>query len=123
MGSKKMGKKQFENKNANNKKDIREKGKDDRKNKALGIDKHNDFKNKLKLPKLQGIKTNIIQNIQNKNSNSARNELLENLKKKMNKANNADTLEIGQLQSQAQETNILYTQEDDGFNTFNQKDE
>merc|ERR1712222_178362 len=94
---KKMGKKQTEFKNKKNIKDnIKEKRKDDRKNKSKGIDNYNDGKNKLKLPNLSGIKTSVIQNIQNKKSNSARDELISNLKKKLEKHNNADNLEIGQ---------------------------
>ena len=82
-----------------------------------------DGKNKLKLPNLSGIKSSVIQNIQNKKVNSARTELIDNLKKKMDKNNNADTLDFGKMQSQAQENNILYNQEADGFNLLNYKDE
>lgn len=41
----------------------------------------------------------------------------------MEKNNNADLKELGQLSSQAQENNILYNQEQDSFNEMNQKDE
>jgi nuclear GTP-binding protein len=82
-----------------------------------------DLKNKLKLPNLSGIKASILHNIQNKKTNSARNELIDNLKKKMEKNNNSDLIQLGQLKSQAEESNILYNQEQDDFNLNNQKDE
>lgn len=41
----------------------------------------------------------------------------------MDKSNNANLIDLNHMQSQAQESNILYNQEEDDFNTNNQKDE
>lgn len=78
-----------------------------------------DFKNKLKLPNLSNVKSSIIQNIQNKKSNSARNELIDNLKKKMEKNNTSEFNDLYQMQQQAESQEALYNREQDDFNQNN----
>ena len=69
------------------------------------------------------MKTNIIQNIQNKKANSSRNELIDNLKKKMEKNNTSDLKDLYQVQAQAEDQEALYNRELDDFNTNNYVEE
>ena len=78
------------------------------------------MKNKLKLPNLTGVKTNIITNIQNKKNNSARDELIDNLKKKMTKSNNSDYKDYSNMKNEIESQDALYTIESDDFNLRNQ---
>jgi len=77
----------------------------------------------LKLPNLTNVKSSIIQNIQNKKTNSARNELIDNLKKKMDKNNTSEFIDLYQMQEQAESQDALYNQETDNFNQSNIKEE
>jgi len=81
------------------------------------------LKNKLKLPNLTNVKSSIIQNIQNKKTNAARNELIDNLKKKMEKNNTSEFLDLFHMQEQAENQEALYNLETDDFNQSNIKEE
>jgi nuclear GTP-binding protein len=69
------------------------------------------------------MKTTILQNIQNKKVNSARNELIDNLKKKMEKNNTSQFNNLFEMQQQAETQEALYNKEEDKFNETNMKEE
>jgi len=69
------------------------------------------------------MKTTILQNIQNKKVNSARNELIDNLKKKMEKNNTSQFNNLFEMQQQAETQEALYNKEEDKFNETNMREE
>jgi nuclear GTP-binding protein len=110
---------------------FRHKRKEERKNRSMGIESKGivyiyiaTMKNQnVKLPNLKIAKQNILYDIECKKQTSARSDLIESLKKKLEDNSTTDYNNIEHLMSEANSKKTLYNPIDDINNFINREDE
>jgi nuclear GTP-binding protein len=101
--------------------DFRKKRKEDKKNRAMGIESKISNKN-MKVPNLANFKKNMVQDLEKKKQTSSRQELINSLKEKLEQSNNIACDNIYAYKIDADSKAMLYDNDNDR-NIIEEEDE